>query len=55
MAWLSSSLATYEALAKKVVRHRAEKGRIVEAIVAKALRDMLPGRFRLGTGFAITA
>jgi hypothetical protein len=25
MAWLSSSLATYEALAKIVVRHRAEK------------------------------
>jgi hypothetical protein len=53
--WLASSLSSYEALAKTLVAHRAEKGRIVESVVKSALRSVLPGRFSLGTGFAITA
>jgi len=54
-AWLRSSISSYEALAKTIVGHRAEKGRIVEAVVKAALRAILPGRFSIGTGFAITA
>ncbi len=54
-AWLASSLSGYEALAKTMVKHRAEKGRIVESVVKSALRGVLPGRFSIGTGFAITA
>ena len=54
-AWLRSSISSYEALAKILVGHRAEKGRIVEAVVKTALRAILPGRFSIGTGFAITA
>jgi hypothetical protein len=54
-AWLRSSISGYEALAKTLVGHRAEKGRIVEAVVKTALRAILPGRFSIGTGFAITA
>jgi hypothetical protein len=54
-AWLTSSLQTYEKLAKTLVDHRAEKGRIVESVVKSALRVILPGRFSIGTGFAITA
>jgi hypothetical protein len=54
-AWLRSSISSYEALAKTLVGHRAEKGRIVEAVVKTALRAILPGRFSIGTGFAITA
>jgi hypothetical protein len=54
-AWLASSLSNYEVLAKALVRHRAEKGRIVEGVVKSALRTILPGRFSIGTGFAITA
>src|SRR5215216_1254544 len=53
--WLRSSLSSYEALAKTLVKHRAEKGRIVESVLKGALRSILPGRFSLGTGFAITA
>src|SRR5262249_44421219 len=30
-------------------------GRIVESVVKSALRGILPGRFSIGTGFAITA
>jgi hypothetical protein len=54
-AWLASSLSRYEKLAKSLVRHKAEKGRIVESVVKAALREVLPRRFCLGTGFAITA
>src|SRR5258708_27724709 len=53
--WLKASIARYEELAKNLMRHRAEKGRIVEAVVKTALRSILPGRFSIGTGFAITA
>jgi hypothetical protein len=53
--WLRSSISSYETLAKTLVGHRAEKGRIVEAVVKTALRAILPGRFSIGTGFAITA
>jgi hypothetical protein len=53
--WLAASLSSYEALAKRLVSHRAEKGRVVESVVKSALRTILPGRFSLGTGFAITA
>ena len=39
-AWLTSSLQSYEKLAKTLVEHRAEKGRIVESVVNKcAPRD----------------
>lgn len=55
MAWLSSSISRYEGLAKSLVRHRSEKGRIIEGVVKSALRVILPGRFSIGTGFAITA
>jgi Domain of unknown function (DUF6602) len=54
-AWLASSLSGYEALAKTLVQHRAEKGRIVESVVKGALRSILPGRFSIGTGFVITS
>jgi hypothetical protein len=54
-AWLSSSLSRYEALAKALIKHRAEKGRVVESVVKSALRSILPGRFNIGTGFAITS
>jgi hypothetical protein len=53
--WLATSLSNYETLARTLVKHRAEKGRIVESIVKSALRSLLPGRFSIGTGFAITA
>lgn len=53
--WLQSSISRYEELAKSIVAHKAEKGRIVEAIVKSALRAILPGRFSIGTGFAITS
>jgi hypothetical protein len=53
--WLASSIRRYEALAKSIVAHRPEKGRIVEGIVKSALRAILPGRFSIGTGFAITS
>ena len=54
-AWLKSSISNYEALAKSLIEHPAEKGRIVEAVVKTALRTILPGRFSIGTGFIITA
>ena len=54
-AWLKSSMSSYEVLAKSLVQQRAEKGRIVEAVVKTALRAILPERFSIGTGFAITA
>ena len=54
-AWLASSLSNYETLAKTLIKHRAEKGRIVESVVKSALRAILPERFSIGTGFAITA
>lgn len=53
--WLANSVSSYEALAKVLVKHKAEKGRIVESIVRSALRAILPERFSIGTGFAITA
>ena len=53
--WLASSLARYEALAKSLVEHKPEKGRIVEGVMKAALRTILPGRFSIGTGFAVTA
>ena len=52
--WLAASLANYERLARHLIKHRAEKGRIVESVVKSALRGILPGRFSIGTGFAIT-
>ena len=42
-------------LARTLVKQRAEKGRIVENVVKSALRGILPGRFSIGTGFAINA
>src|SRR5262245_17316602 len=53
--WLGSSLSRYEALAKSLVVHKAEKGRIVESVVKEALRSILPGRYSLGTGFIVTS
>lgn len=53
--WLAASIARYEALARSVISHKPEKGRIVEGVVKSALRAILPGRFSIGTGFAITA
>lgn len=54
-AWLEASISNYEKLARGLVAHNAEKGRVVEAIVKTALRAILPGRFSIGTGFAINA
>jgi hypothetical protein len=54
-AWLASSLQTYVKLARSLVEHNAEKGRIIETVVKSALRAILPARFSIGTGFAITA
>jgi hypothetical protein len=53
--WMSSSLLRYETLAKSLVAHKAEKGRIVESVVKSALNTILPHRFSIGTGFAITS
>jgi hypothetical protein len=53
--WLASSIRRFEALAKSIVAQKPEKGRIVEGVVKSALRAILPGRFSLGTGFAITS
>jgi uncharacterized protein DUF6602 len=53
--WLASSISRYEELAKSIIAHRPEKGRIVEAIVKSSLRTILPGRVSIGTGFAITS
>ncbi len=53
--WLSETMAKYEKLAKALVEHNAEKGRIVESALKTALRTMLPARYKLGTGFVITA
>ena len=53
--WMQSSLLHYEELAKSLVQHKAEKGRIVEGVVKSALSTILPKRFSIGTGFAITS
>jgi hypothetical protein len=53
--WLQNSVSSYEALAKTLVKHKAEKGRIVEGVVKTALRAILPGRFSIGSGFAINS
>lgn len=53
--WLAASVGRYESLAKSLVEHKAEKGRIVEGIVKASLRAILPSRFSLGTGFVVTA
>jgi len=53
--WLAASAKRYEALAKSLVKHHAEKGRVVEGVVKAALRAFLPGRFSLGTGFIVAA
>lgn len=53
--WLSETMAKYERLAKSLVKHNAEKGRIVESSLKTALRTILPERYKLGTGFVITA
>ena len=54
-AWLTATLKNYETLAKSLVTHHAEKGRIVESVMKSALRSILPGRYSLGTGFIVTA
>jgi hypothetical protein len=53
--WLATSLLNYERLARDLVKHHGEKGRIIENVVKSALRGILPGRFSIGTGFAINA
>lgn len=53
--WLAASAGRYEALARSLIQHKAEKGRVVEGVVKSALRSFLPGRFSLGTGFVVTA
>lgn len=53
--WLAASVGRYETLAKTLVEHKPEKGRIVEGIVKASLRAILPSRYSLGTGFVITA
>lgn len=53
--WLSASVARYETLSRSLIKHNAEKGRVVEGVVKATLRSILPGRFSLGTGFVVTA
>ena len=53
--WLQASVSQHERLAREIISHRGEKGRVVEGVVSSALRDILPRRFSLGTGFAINA
>jgi hypothetical protein len=53
--WLVQTVRRYEGLAKDLVSHGAEKGRIVEGVVGTALQTVLPKRFSIGSGFAITA
>ena len=55
MEWLSSSISRYEELAKQAIAHHGENGRIVESVLKSALRAVLPHRFSIGTGFAITS
>ena len=52
--WLAASLSNYEKLARHWLS-TGPKGRIVESVVKRALRGILPGRFSIGSGFAITA
>lgn len=53
--WLAGTLSQYEQLAKTLVAHKAEKGRVVEGIVKSAIRAILPGKFSIGTGFVVTS
>ena len=53
--WLSSSIAKYEDLAKSLISHHGEKGRIVEGVVRGVLRAVLPERYSIGSGFVITS
>jgi hypothetical protein len=48
-------MAKYEELARSLLKHHGEKGRVVESVVKSALRAVLPRRYNLGTGFVITA
>ncbi len=53
--WLSDAMRRYERLAKSLVQHHGEKGRVIEGSLKAALRTVLPQRFKLGTGFVLTA
>lgn len=53
--WLAASVGRYEDLARSLIKHKAEKGRVVEGVVKAALRAILPVRFSLGTGFIVTS
>jgi hypothetical protein len=48
---LRSSIAADAQLARDIIAQKPEKGRALEAVLASALRRVLPGRFAIGTGF----
>lgn len=53
-ALLKQRLATHEQSARDIiVAHQGEKGRTVEAAIRGVLREILPGRYEIGTGFII--
>lgn len=52
--WLSAKLAHHADLARRLLEHRGEKGRVLEAAVREALRAVLPHRFSIGSGFVVT-
>lgn len=51
--WLRDRVRGYIDFARKSIDQSGEKGRVGEAVVAAALREFLPRRFSLGSGFII--
>lgn len=51
---IQQRLSGYVEQAKQLA-HDGERGAVAEAVVMQALREILPGRFSLGTGFLQTA
>lgn len=53
--WLRDRIKSHVDAARAFVPHRGESGRVAEGAVATALREFLPKRFSLGTGFIVNA
>jgi len=48
-------LTNHKLLAQKIVAHNAERGRLLEKTVVQVLEEILPKRFRIGTGFIVNS
>jgi len=53
--WLSQRLNLYQSFVRRLVDHPGEKGAIVEEAVKSTLREVLPRRFSIGTGFVVNS